>query len=525
FEYKIISTIDLKYDIELLGKINLQKKNKPKGEMDHFFDFGYKLRGLDNTDFIYFSNIFDGSASESLSGLYDISTNCLINEDFNLAISQGTIYKDANQIGIHLVEDIFRQLRFLTNDISKDKIKFNLPEELSISVNVDYILNGKLLNDEKLNKEYKIFSNIILTDYFKYNSEKEKSLNFFISYIILNLVKELLSLHFERREFSFNFRHNSNFYLTSDKIPFSNIPFEKCIELFFEEVYNQVNKYKRNVPFIKTLVDNCKSFINYINENKNYFLNDLIFNKESKIFIELKNKDIIDEFLKLYLKTYSVNSYLNFGWRNISSGEKALLNIYSRFYSLSNNQKVGQKLSKNIIILIDEGDVYLHPAWQKKFLKNLLDYLPLIFDSDERGEKRNLQIIFTSNSPIPASDLLNANTIFLENIIEEGYAITVKDCLNDQKETFASNIHTLLSDSFFVHDGLIGDFAVHKINQTIYQLINKIELSYDEKENMRKLIYQIGEPVIKHKLMQMYDDRYRMYVDERLDQIEKKLGL
>lgn len=525
-EYKIISTIDLKYDIELFGKnINLQKKDKPRDKMEHFFDFGYKLRGLDNTDLIYFSNIFDGSASGSVSGLYDISTNCLISEDFNLGISQGTISKNTNQIGFHLVEDIFRQLRFLTNEISKDKINFNLPEELSIRVNIDYISNDKSLSDEKFNNEYKKFSNIILKDYFKYTTQKEQSLNLFISHIILNLVKELLSFSAQNDELKFNFNYNSKFNLTSNKILFSNMSFEQCIEFFFDEVYNQVNNQKINAPFIKTLVNNNKSFINYITENEKYFSTDLIFNKEAKIFIELRDKDIIDKFLELYLKTYSVNSYLHFGWRNISSGEKALLNIYSRFFSISNSQKFGQKLAKNIIILIDEGDVYLHPAWQKKFLKNLLDYLPIIFELDERGEKRNLQIIFTSNSPIPASDLLNANTIFLENIIEEGFVTIVKDSLNDQKETFASNIHTLLSDSFFVNDGLMGDFAVYKINEIIHKLVYKITLSYEERENMRKLIHQIGEPVIKNKLMQMYNDCYNMGIHERLENIEKKLGL
>jgi predicted ATP-dependent endonuclease of OLD family len=527
-EYNIISTIDIKYDTVLFGKkIDLQKKEKPKSKNEHFFDFGYKLRGLSNTDIIYFSNIFDGSPGGSFSGLYDISTNSLIFEDFKSAIEQRKISRNStNQVGIHLEEDIFRQVRFLTDDISKDKIKFNLPEELNISVNVDYLVfNEKSLSNESLGNEYKKFMKTILDDYLL-NSKTEQSLSLFISYVLLNLVKELLSFDSPSKEFEFNFKYNHKFRLSADKIPLSNLPFDICVDLFFKEVNNQINNLNFKASFLEDLVNNTKSFIDFINENNLLFINGNTTN-EPKIFIELKHKNTIDGFLKLYLKTYSVNSYLNFGWRNISSGEKALLNIYSRFYSISNNQKFGQKLSKNLIILIDEGDAYLHPSWQKKFLKNILEYLPIIFDTDERGNKRNLQIIFTSNSPIPASDLLNANTIFLENIIEkdDGLITIVKDSLNDQKETFASNIHTLLSDSFFVKDGLIGDFAVLKINEIIHKLINRLELSYDERENMRKLIHQIGEPVVKHKLMQIYDDRYNMDIHERLDNIEKKLGL
>ena len=113
-----------------------------------------------------------------------------------------------------------------------------------------------------------------------------------------------------------------------------------------------------------------------------------------------------------------------------------------------------------------------------------------------------------------------------ENKNEKGEFITViKDSLNDQKETFAANIHTLLSDSFFVKGGLIGDFASNKLDKIIYQLINRIELSKSERENMRRLIHQIGEPVLKTKLMQMYNDRFNLEIHERLDNIEKYLGL
>ena len=190
--------------------------------------------------------------------------------------------------------------------------------------------------------------------------------------------------------------------------------------------------------------------------------------------------------------------------------------------------KTGEKLAKNLIILIDEGDVYLHPSWQKKFVKNILEYLPIILKADGVTE-RNLQIIFTTNSPIPASDVLNYNTIFLDKIlIEENdtydYRVVVKDSLNDQKENFAANINTLLSDSFFVTNGLIGEFAAAKINAVISTLSSRKKISAEEREKTRLLIHQIGEPIIKNKLMQIYNDRYNLEIHERLDRIERKLG-
>ena len=51
--YKIISTIDLKYDTDLFkDNFELYIKKEPKKEEDFFFDFGFELRGLNKTDII-----------------------------------------------------------------------------------------------------------------------------------------------------------------------------------------------------------------------------------------------------------------------------------------------------------------------------------------------------------------------------------------------------------------------------------------------------------------------------------------
>jgi len=191
-----------------------------------------------------------------------------------------------------------------------------------------------------------------------------------------------------------------------------------------------------------------------------------------------------------------------------------------------------EELKKNLIVLIDEGDVYLHPAWQKRFIYLLLEYLEEIYSKTKNGTIRNIQIVLTTNSAIPASDLPNDNTIFLEKttsyLEDENIVLTktiVKDSLNDQKETFAANIYTLLSDSFFIKNGLIGDFATEKINDVIKELSSGYEISFERRESIRRTIQQIGEPILKHKLFQMYNDRFNLSLHERLDKIEKHLKL
>jgi hypothetical protein len=211
----------------------------------------------------------------------------------------------------------------------------------------------------------------------------------------------------------------------------------------------------------------------------------------------------------------------------MSTGENALLNIYSRFYSLSDAVKVGQ-LENHLIVLIDEGDTYLHPAWQKRLFKNLLEFLPVAF-SPQRERNRTIQIILTTNSAIPASDFLSYNTVFLQKIKvgEGGYKVVIKNSLNEQKATFAANIHTLLSDSFFISDGLRGDFANYKIDQAIKYLKGDKAILLNE-ESVFRLIEQIGEPLIKNSLKELFYGRFPSRISEeikRLTELQRKYDI
>ena len=70
---------------------------------------------------------------------------------------------------------------------------------------------------------------------------------------------------------------------------------------------------------------------------------------------------------------------------------------------------------------------------------------------------KNLHIIIASHSPFILSDLPKENIIFLE----EGKQVKPFK----GKQTFGANIHTLLSDGFFMSDGLMGEFAKGKIEE------------------------------------------------------------
>ncbi|UNT70189.1 AAA family ATPase [Bacillus sp. N447-1] len=151
-----------------------------------------------------------------------------------------------------------------------------------------------------------------------------------------------------------------------------------------------------------------------------------------------KDLGLFQELYKIYSQSIGRDSYLAFEWRNLSSGETAMLNLYSRFYSLIKQST----FNPNVIILIDEGELYFHPQWQKRFLSSIISFLREIFYG--HGVE-SLQIIMTSNSPFIVSDLPSSNVIFLKRINED--SVVIKN-LEGQYKTFAANIHSLFSHSF-----------------------------------------------------------------------------
>ncbi|MEM5650776.1 hypothetical protein AAHB57_28520 [Bacillus cereus] len=75
---------------------------------------------------------------------------------------------------------------------------------------------------------------------------------------------------------------------------------------------------------------------------------------------ELKSGRLKD-ILNLYEDLSMGRDFITFSWRDMSSGEKALLNIYSRFYYVSNQPELLEHFDDDLIILIDEGKyIFIH---------------------------------------------------------------------------------------------------------------------------------------------------------------------
>ncbi|MBR4291064.1 MAG: AAA family ATPase [Oscillospiraceae bacterium] len=235
-----------------------------------------------------------------------------------------------------------------------------------------------------------------------------------------------------------------------------------------------------------------------------------------------ENPEVYMSFCKyisdLLRKKYSfVLSNLSIGMSELSSGERAMQNICA-WMTIASNSAIREKLSqdKNILLLLDEVDLYMHPEWQRRFLDFMARELELQFP-DYR-----IQVVITTHSPLILSDVPSGNIIYLGRKssrcrIENG---------PEKTETFGANIFTLLKDSFYLERSL-GEFAYNRIRKVIDDLQalknwgnaddlkqRKLEesITYEQhRMNCKKhkqLIDIIGEPVVKGKLQRLYTELF-----------------
>jgi hypothetical protein len=201
----------------------------------------------------------------------------------------------------------------------------------------------------------------------------------------------------------------------------------------------------------------------------------------------------------------------------MSTGEKAYLNLFSRLHhgvhTLQSHSNISN--SELIYFLIDEPATGFHPQWQKEYLFKLLEFLKARVDV-------RFHIIISSHSSFLISDLQK----------EDVLAFSGNKNLYEIENTFGANIHELLADSFFLQNGFIGDFAKNKIEDLLNYLIfneNKATDSTNlrpketwDNESAQNIINIIGEPLIKNRLQELYDEKFKSIseLEQQIKQIE-----
>ncbi|MEN4759882.1 hypothetical protein ABEG63_06035 [Chryseobacterium sp. C39-AII1] len=424
----------------------------------------------------------------------------------------------------------------------------------------DGIIN---INNENYLVRSRMLSNILIQ-----NSLRELAPKKIVKKILLKIDKE----KFEIRDFDENFMNilqsilkksvsNSNFYNSQDSLNIKKYIYRKFSSIL-TNYKKYINKYNSSIEslnkekiedFIITVLEDdshvtlkLKQAIYHLHigyyflEDKNYIIEDLneytSYLKENNPF----NFRLIEQILPSF---YSVD-YLfedESSFNNMSSGEKQKIHsLSSLVYHLRNIDSVNNKKKnkkalidkkdeiikyKNVNLIFDEIELYYHPELQRTFINDLLQYI----DNAKLSDIKSVNCIFITHSPFILSDIPTQNIMFLEteekkvaneNGIEEIKKISVQK--KNLNKTFAANIHDLLADSFFMQNGYLGEFAKLKIKEVIsYLSKRRKETDKWNKENVKIFIDQIGEPLLKDSLNELYYIKFPEEIEKEIKRLKK----
>lgn len=353
---------------------------------------------------------------------------------------------------------------------------------------------------------------------------------------------------------------------------------EEIIRLIKNDNFSQVSGV--NMKFVKERMINAVDKISTVKEFHKYIktiIEDNIFiYKNDHFIIDVDNENIkqFQRFINVYKKLqetfkHSVISNIILDIvptdKKLSTGEKAILDFYSSLHDHITNLDDEMIVNENFLLLLDEPELGYHPFWKKKFVKAISTTLSIFFSNLKKTKKNNqspsVQVIFTTHDPLTLSDLPSDKVIYLNktNDFTRIETNTIK--------SFSTNINELLSNSFYLGNELIGDFAKEKIETIIlklnyFKLINdrkkhnkdiskgklaeinseineikdKISFELEERDiekekidnSISKTINLIGEPVIRFKLLEMYEDIFELNKDDKAQKIKnmmKELGV
>ncbi|MFM0684833.1 AAA family ATPase [Paraburkholderia strydomiana] len=167
-------------------------------------------------------------------------------------------------------------------------------------------------------------------------------------------------------------------------------------------------------------------------------------------------------------------------WDKFSSGQLALLYQFSAITRSAN--KLKNKGHEKLLILVDEGDIYLHAAWQRRYIE-LLDGAM----KDLKKRFSRVQVILTSHSSALLTDVPKDCVTRIDSYGEES---------NKAVKSFAASLDDIVNNSFGA--GSLGSFAQRKLKETAENL-RKGKIS----DTDRYVIEMIDDPILKREFKRL----------------------
>lgn len=455
---------------------------------------------FDKLGFIYYSNVLDNRSHFRNISLENLSTEYLLGNSYP------KMPKEDNFLIPYMKNEAYRVTNFYLN--FTEECPFSGPDEIRIAPN--YSGENVFLNIDYYKDEHK---------HAKYLSEYESNLLAYISYSRFitkeNYSEEIILNEDElKNKIRSLYRLNIFTILNKGKLPEKNESIKEYIlekgsskGLFVasEKVDEILSIFDKLLALGEVQVKFKRS--NYgrsdeSNEWRHHLFNFVLDNSEETRYLLKELIKLEEEVFRADREVFMrINDY--YFQSKQSTGEYSFLLLFSRLFELLNRKKDNIDLIEEYIVLLDEPEIGYHPAWKKKFLKWLLNFL------NSKFHNYKFQLIITTHSPYLLSDLPSENIILLKKDKDNNCAIQE----SSKFQTFGANIHTLLSDSFFLKDGLIGDFAKDKISDLIDYLKSE-DNSKNRNNEAQKVIDIIGEPILQNKLQQMLTNKRS--IDEKL---------
>lgn len=167
-------------------------------------------------------------------------------------------------------------------------------------------------------------------------------------------------------------------------------------------------------------------------------------------------------------------------------------------------------------IMMDEIEMCYHPEYQRTFVNEIIGMIKRL----RINERCGVNILMSTHSPFVLSDIPQSNVLYIDNGKDVGCDMGIN--------TFAANVNELLSKSFFLSNGFIGEFAKEKINSLVKYLTQGDDMGgYWNEQKAFDVINMLGDEVIRYQLRSMYKERFgnaKCY-REWIVQEAKRLGI
>lgn len=161
---------------------------------------------------------------------------------------------------------------------------------------------------------------------------------------------------------------------------------------------------------------------------------------------------------------------INWKFIELSSGQVALLLLFASLSSALNN--FADRNIRSALIAIDEGEMFMHPSWQRQYLRDILNFI-----SRYRRDFDHIHLILATHSLIVAGDT-PPNRLFdvKSGSMQNGFALGPKELLDrvygvkDFSGSMAENLYKIITN--FLSQPRSNDSAEAEIE--IRSLIDQI---------------------------------------------------